>query len=124
MLSSISRLLRLASVVICLAVIASFAIFAVQQTSSQANSAQEQLSGGAVTAAAPVGSEAAKTQTKHISGLQATIEAASSELTSPFSAVTAGSNSEWAVRAVDLVLALIVYGFGLGYLARVLVVRT
>jgi hypothetical protein len=124
MLSSISSLLRLASILICLAVFASFAIFAIDQTSARTRSVQEQLSSGAAVAAGPATSEAAKAQSTPKGEFQRTIEDASKELTSPFSGITAGSNSEWAIRGVDLVLALIVYGFGLGYLARVLVVRT
>jgi hypothetical protein len=33
------------------------------------------------------------------------------------------SSSEWTTRSVKLLLALLVYGFGLGYLARVVRVR-
>jgi hypothetical protein len=124
MLSSIARLLRLASMVICLAVFASFAIFAVDQASSRANREQEPLSNRAVATTSLATPEAANAQSTPKSGFQRTIEDASNELTSPFSGITAGSSSEWAVRGVDLVLALIVYGFGLGYLARMLVVRT
>ena len=37
--------------------------------------------------------------------------------------MSTGSNSQWAIRGVRLLLALLVYGFGLGYLARVIRVR-
>jgi hypothetical protein len=37
--------------------------------------------------------------------------------------VLSGSSSEWATRATKLLLALLVYGFGLGFLARLLAVR-
>jgi hypothetical protein len=48
------------------------------------------------------------------------LDEVSNSLTSPFSAITAGSNHAWAVQGVNLVLALLIYGFGFGYLARVL----
>lgn len=51
------------------------------------------------------------------------IDEASGQLTSPFSGIVSGSSSEWATRGAKLVLALLVYGFGLGYVARALRVR-
>jgi hypothetical protein len=45
------------------------------------------------------------------------IDGAAKALTSPFAAVISSSN-QWATRGVALGLALLVYGFGLGYLAR------
>jgi hypothetical protein len=38
--------------------------------------------------------------------------------------VTSGSSSQWAIRGVNVLLALIVYGFGVGFLARVIRIRT
>ena len=51
------------------------------------------------------------------------IDEASDYFTSPFAGIVSGSSSEWVVRGVKLLLALLVYGFGLGYLARVIRVR-
>jgi hypothetical protein len=51
------------------------------------------------------------------------IEEASEWLTSPFAGVTSGSHSEWAIHGVDLLFALLVYGFCVGFLARTLRVR-
>jgi hypothetical protein len=51
------------------------------------------------------------------------LDEASGQLTSPFAGVMSGSSSEWATRIVELLLALVVYGFGLGYIARALRVR-
>jgi hypothetical protein len=45
------------------------------------------------------------------------IDGAASTLTVPFHPLV-HSTSEWATRIAYTVLALIVYGFGLGYLAR------
>jgi hypothetical protein len=45
------------------------------------------------------------------------IDGAASTLTAPFRSLV-HSDSEWATRIGYTVLALIVYGFGLGYLAR------
>ena len=123
MLSSIAGLLRLASVVICLIVIASFAIFALDQVSGASAHQQQELNGGSTRTANSGTPQPLGTPSAHESTLHKTLDEASNELTSPFSGVTAGSSSAWAVRGVDLLLALVVYGFGLGFLARVLRVR-
>jgi hypothetical protein len=117
--SSIAGLMRLASVVICLIVIASFAIFAIDQTKGASAHQQQELTVG--TRDAP--GDTPKSAPAHESGLHEAIDEASNQLTSPFSGVTSGSSSEWAIHGVNLLLALAVYGFGLGYLARVIRVR-
>ncbi len=115
MLSALAGLLRLASVLICLIVIASFAIFVINQTSSASTHQQEEVSGRV---------ETKKTSSTHEGAVHKTIDEASNELTSPFSGISSGWSSQWAIRAANLLLALIVYGFGLGFLARVVRVRT
>lgn len=113
MLSLLAGLMRLASIVVCLIVIASFAIFVVNQTSSASTHQQEEVSGRVATKKAPT----------HESTAHKTIDEASNELTSPFSGISSGWSSQWAIRGVNLLLALIVYGFGLGFLARAVRVR-
>ena len=114
MVSTIVKLLRLASLVVCAIVIASFATFAVQQTKSASGHQQEELTGGA---------KPLPSATAHEGSVRKALDEASNELTSPFAGLVSGSTSEWAIRGVKLLLALIVYGLGFGYLARVLRVR-
>jgi hypothetical protein len=59
----------------------------------------------------------------HTGSVHKAIDEASNTLTSPFAGVTAGSTSQWAIRGANLLLALVVYGFGLGFLARLIAVR-
>jgi hypothetical protein len=100
--------------VICAIVIASFATFAVQQTKSASGHQQEELTGSAKPIpGAPL----------HEGTVHKALDEAFDELTSPFAGIVSGSTSEWAIRGVKLLLSLIVYGFGLSYLARVLRVR-
>ena len=96
---------------ICLIVIASFVIFAVQQTKSASKQQTEAVTGNTNTGPS-------KPASTHESSLHKDIDEASTELTSPFAGIVSGSSSEWVVRGVKLLLALVVYGFGLGYLAR------
>jgi hypothetical protein len=123
--TSIVRLLRLASFAICLIVIASFVVFAVDQTKGASTHQQEVLVSGAPAASSGTTSQHAATGTgpAHENGVHKAIDEASNQLTSPFAGIVSGSSSEWATRGSKLLLALLVYGFGLGYLARTLGVR-
>jgi hypothetical protein len=123
--SSVVRLLRLASIAICLIVLASFVTFAINETKTASGHQQEQITGTPVSATATPstgkaqpGSSGSNEGTVHRK-----LDEAAESLTSPFSSLAQGSDSEWASRAVKLLAALLVYGFGLGYLARTLHVR-
>ncbi len=109
----LAAILRTISRIVCLIVIVSFVIFAVEQTSSASSHQQEALNGPPATAAHP----------SHKGAVHKAIDEAAGELTSPFSGITAGSSSQWLDRGVGTVMALLVYGVGLGYLARVLRIR-
>jgi hypothetical protein len=119
MVRSLVRLIRLASLAVCAIVIASFAIFVVNQSKSASAHQTQELVGGV----SPSRSSSASGQTAHESSLHKGIDEASEKLTSPFAGVISGSSSEWVVRGVKVLLALAIYGFGVGYLARVVLVR-
>jgi hypothetical protein len=112
-------LLRLVSRVACLIVIASFAIFVVHQASDASNTQQNEVNGALAPSAAnptlPTSSSHSRKSTAH-----RVIDEVSEKITSPFSAITSGTSNEWAIRGVDIVMTLLVYGFGLSFLARVL----
>jgi hypothetical protein len=115
--NGVSTLLRLGSRIVCLIVLVSFVLFAIEQADSASVHQQRELSEGTPTAST-------KHSGKHDkSTLRKTIDEVSSEITSPFSAATAGWKNEWAIRGTLTVLALLVYGFGIGFLARALRVR-
>jgi hypothetical protein len=125
--SLIAGVLRLASIVICLIVCASFLTFAVNQTKSASEAQQEELSGPPRSAAASTNTATTPPATAskpRKSSVHKALDEASDALTSPFSSVVSSSSSEWVIHGVKLILALLVYGFALGYLARVLRVRT
>ncbi len=114
MLSSIVRLLRLASLVICAIVIASFAIFALNQTKTASKHQTEELTAG------PAAHSTHSSTTANESSVHRDIDDASREFTSPFAGIVSGSHSEWLTRGVKLFLALLVYGLGVGFVARAL----
>lgn len=102
---------------ICLIVVASFGIFAFDQTKSASNRQTEAVAGRS----SPSGGSSAASA--HESSLHKDIDKASEKLTSPFSRLVSGSHSEWFSRGVKLLLTLVIYGFGLAYLARMMRIR-
>jgi hypothetical protein len=113
--SLIVRLIRFASIAICLVVAASFLVFVVNQTSSASGHQREELGETVTPENAPA--------KPHENSIHKGLDEASETLTSPFAGIVSASSSEWGNRAVRLILALLVYGFGLGYLARLVRVR-
>lgn len=102
--------MRLVSRVICLIVIASFVFFAVDQTRNASQAQQRELAGE---------STPAKNTSKERPGtVHKVVDEISDQLTSPFSAVTSGSSDQWVKHGLDLTLSLVIYGFGLSFLAR------
>jgi hypothetical protein len=111
--------LRLASAVLCLIVAASFTLFAISQTSSASAHQQEVLNSGTN----PTTGTATQHARRGKGTARKTIDEASDTITSPFSAATDATSSQWLVHAINLLLTLLVYGFGLAFLARVIRVR-
>ncbi|HUN77999.1 MAG TPA: hypothetical protein VMU32_03685 [Solirubrobacteraceae bacterium] len=119
MLTPLTTVLRLASRLACLVVLASFALFVVEQTGSASSGAQNAVLGtNNGVAARPT-----PHRRSHESTLHKTIDEAAERLTSPFSGVTAGDTSQWVIRGVGTLLALVVYGIGVGYLTRLMRLR-
>jgi len=115
MADSLVKLMRVASFVLCAIVVLSFGAFVLEQTSGASKHQQEEVSQGPGTPSAH--------GSKHHSAVRNALDEASASVTSPFAGLVSGTSSEWASRGGKLVLTLLVYGFGLGYLARVLRVR-
>ena len=110
---SLVRLLRVVSLVVCVIVAGWFLLFAVDQTKSASSHQQEVLAGQSTE-----GSSA-----KHEGGIRHAVDETGSALTAPFGGIVGGSHSEWGDHGIRLLAALLVYGFGVGYLARVVRVR-
>ncbi len=123
MLSSLAGVLKLASIVLCLTVLASFALFVVNRTSSASHHQQQELNGETLKSGSEKEVGVAPDSGGGKGSLRRRIDELSEAVTSPFAGLTNGSSSQWLIRGVDLLLALVVYGFGLGFLARVIRVR-
>jgi hypothetical protein len=107
----IHRALVFVAVVCCALVSASFVMFARDQISGASKHQQNEIIASTPTTTGPVPIHTSHAQPR------AFIDQAAHTLTSPFSAVVQ-SNSAWMERGIPTVLALLVYGVGLGYLAR------
>jgi hypothetical protein len=104
--------LGLTRLVCCGLVIASFALFAVDQAGGASRHQVAELAAGTPTrtAAAPVTDTRPGQPRRFIDG-------AAKALTAPFRAVV-HSGSQWVQQGVVTFCALLLYGVGLGYLAR------
>ena len=116
LLSLLSRILRLASIVICLIALASFAKFTLDETKSASGHQQAKVNEASPSGAATT----THSKPKPKSTLHNVVDEAFSTLSSPFSGITSGSNSQWTIHIVDTLLILLVYGFGLSFLTRLM----
>lgn len=101
---------------ICLIAVAWFLAFALNQTSNASNHQTTEIN------SAPGSAALSKTSTpeaKNVSAPRKALDKVFSKLSSPFSGLTSGS-SEWTIHLVDTLLVLLVYGFGLAFIARLL----
>ena len=123
MLPALASALRLASIALCLVVVASFTLFVVNQTGSASAHQQALLSNETRTAPAGAAPDGSLSSRDAKGSARKTIDEISEAVTSPFSFATDATSSEWLVRSIDLALALLVYGFALGFVARAIRVR-
>jgi hypothetical protein len=129
--SAIASFLRLASILLCLIVGLSFALFAISQTSNASAHQQGMLNGeipppqeGETAAEAAAAAKKRSTSGQASKGSpRRVIDEVAEAVTSPFSGLIDGSSSEWLKRGVLLALTLAIYGFGLSFIARAIRVR-
>ena len=86
-------------------------MFARDQIAGASKHQQNEIIASAPTTTGPVPIHQAAAQPRRF------IDTAASDLTSPFRSIVQ-SDSQWVSRGVPTVIALLIYGVGLGYLAR------
>jgi hypothetical protein len=118
--SFIARLMGTGSLVCCLIVLASFALFVVNQTSAAGIHQRNTLTSGSATGSASAGGEAAR---PHKGALRRLVDEAAQKLTSPFATLTSSSNSQWEIELVGTILALLLYGVVVRYVMRMFEIR-
>lgn len=114
----LERLLRTFAVVASLLVVAGFALFVVEQAQSATNQTTAEIAGRQAAQSPDPTTEQERAREAAHSGPHELVDDANDILLSPFASVGAGSSSRWVRRGVPALLALLVYGFGVGMLAR------
>jgi len=97
--------------VCCALCFTSFALFARDQLAGASEQQQQELVSGPATASNPQPARPEKAQPRRF------IDGAAKTLTSPFRSLVS-ANSVWVQELVPTLCAFLVYGVGLGYLAR------
>jgi hypothetical protein len=108
----IHRVLVLLAFGCCTLVLLSFGLFALDQASGASKRQQSEIAAGV----APDTSGINGTSPEHKQPRRF-IDGAAKSLTTPFRSVV-HSSSTWVLEIAPLIMALAVYGFGIGYIAR------
>jgi hypothetical protein len=118
--------LRLFSILACLVVLLSFAAFAIDEARSGSQSSQAGIAGGPTTYAPvpdpagfakPSPAQERLREADH-GGAREALDDADDVLLAPLAFVTEENSSAWMRRAIPALLALALYGFGVGFLSR------
>ena len=109
------RALHLVSLFCCLIVAASFVLFAHDQVAGASQHQTAEVVGPTAVASTNVSSD--RTATVHHSQPRVFIDGVTKTLTAPFTSLVSSSNP-WVDHGVPAALALVVYGLGLGLIAR------
>lgn len=104
------RGLTIVAWICCFFVFASFSLFAIDQMAGASKHQQNEITSSAAVAPIPV-------EAKHHAQPRQFIDDVAHTLTSPFSSIVS-SDSQWVLRGIPTIVALLVYGVGIGYLAR------
>jgi hypothetical protein len=115
----IERVLRFAAIACSLLVIAGWGWFAADQASSASEQSQAEIAGDAASTKPSPDPDQEADREKVNSELHEYVDDANDVLLKPFAPIAEDSDSKWVRRTVPALLALLVYGFGLGLLARV-----
>ena len=99
-------------------VLVSFALFALDETRTAANASAAAVAGLEATRTANPTAREERARERAHTRVREIVDDADDVLVAPFAPVTANASSSWVARGVPTLLALLVYGFGLGFLAR------
>ncbi len=115
-LNLFAGLVRIASLAACTIVVIAFIVFATHQANDAATQQVADLGSSSAVAAHTKAVDAKP------SALRQAVTDASNTLTSPFHNVL-GTSNQWGMHISQLVIALLLYGFGLSFLMRAVLLR-
>jgi hypothetical protein len=110
----LERTLRYVAIILSLFVATGFVLFALQDSRRASDDTQQQIADN------PASSTAAadRARASHDGAIHKKIDAVDDVLLKPFNGITQNAHSRWVRHGVPTLLGLLVYGFGLGFLAR------
>jgi hypothetical protein len=117
----LERVLRILAILVSLVVVVSFGLFAIDELNG-ASSRNEAKLAQDLEANPPPAAE--RQREKDHGAIRETIDDANDVVVSPFEGIVSTSDSRWTQRGVPALLALLVFGLGLGFLARFMRART
>jgi hypothetical protein len=113
----LARLIRIVAIVACVFVGLGFGAFAFDQARGASNASVTGLGGDPATFTDPSPDQERLREKIH-SKPREFIDDVNDILLAPFAGIVHSSPSKWTRRLVPALIALLVYGFGLGYLSR------
>ncbi|MDQ3723121.1 MAG: hypothetical protein M3376_08665 [Actinomycetota bacterium] len=116
----LERPLRFLAIALSLIIAIGFTLFALEDIGRASATSEQRIAGYTATSPSPAG---VRERERRHSRPREIIDDATDVLLSPFAGITADASSRWARRGVPALLGLLVYGFGLGYLARFMTAR-
>ncbi|MDQ6750222.1 MAG: hypothetical protein M3Z33_05660 [Actinomycetota bacterium] len=111
----LERLLRAVAVIASLTIVISFVLFAVDKLDRSSSKQQQQLT-QEIEQPSP-SSKGEREREKRHGDVREAIDDADDFLLSPFKDIVSSSDT-WVTRGVPSLVGLLIYGFGLGFLAR------
>ena len=114
----LESVLRSFAVLASLFVIAGFGLFVIDEARSATDQTTEKIAGRTASQTADPSPEEERAREAVHSAPREFVDDVNDILLSPFAGLAEGSSSQWARRGVPAFLALLVYGFGVGTLAR------
>jgi hypothetical protein len=113
-----STTLRLTAIVCSVLIAAGWLMFVVDETKSASAQSTDMIAGNEAATRVDLDPDQERAREKAHSATREHIDDANDILLSPFSSITAGSDNKWVRRTIPALLGLIVYGFGIGFIAR------
>jgi hypothetical protein len=111
----LERVLRIAAILVSVVIVLSFVLFAIDELSGASQRNEAKLAQDLEANPPPA---AERQREKDHGSIRETIDDANDVVVSPFQGIVSSNDSRWVQRGVPALLALLIFGFGLGFLAR------
>ena len=109
------RTLRIVAIVLSAVVALGFILFVIEDADRASGRTVDEISSSQQVDPPPAGE---RVREQRHSKLREAVDDANDVLLKPFAGIADSSSSRWVQRGVPALLGLLVYGFGLGFLAR------